>query len=93
MTSIFSLDDITKEYVTRSPIAYLFGFGFIIPRFIEDQEAFNTSKDEKLDDTARIEALIKSGPEVLEAMQMSLDFLGFYKELGTFDIIENLLSQ
>ena len=78
--------------MARSPVAYLFGFGFIIPRFIEDQKAFTSAKDGTLNDTARVEALLKSGPEILKAVQISMDHLGLYKELGTFDILDNLLK-
>ena len=87
----FSLEDVTGEYIAKSPIAFLMGFAYVIPRFIEDQEQFLIASDATLDNKERMRALLKSGPRILKAVQISLDNLGLYQEYGAFDTMKNLL--
>ena len=68
------------------------GFAYVIPRFIEDKEHFLIASDETLSNTARMDALIKSGPRILEGLQISMDLLGYYRDIGTFDIMDKLAN-
>ena len=85
---------VDDEYILRSPWGFVFGFCFILPRFISNQQLASDFYS-KLNDFESSGAIVdwiskNASPNIWSVLEMYVDMVQIDDDLGTLDIMEKL---
>ncbi|XP_066919518.1 uncharacterized protein [Clytia hemisphaerica] len=88
----YSLEAINKEYVMRSPWGFVFGFCFILPRFLSSKQ-LSQEFYAKLNDFESSSSIVEwisknASPNVWSVLDMYVDMVQIDDDLGTLEIME-----
>lgn len=90
----YSRKRVDDEYISRSPWGFVFGFCFILPRFISSQQLasdFYAKLNDFEDSGAIVDWMSKNAsPNVWSVLEMYVDMVQIDDDLGTLDIMEKL---
>lgn len=88
---------VDKEYILRSPWGFVFGFCFILPRFLSKKQ-LSQEFYAKLDDFESSGAIVEwiaehASPNVWSVLDMYVDMVQIEDDLGTLNAMEKFAGQ
>ena len=90
----YTRERIDEEYIARSPWGFVFGFCFVLPRFLSNQQLsqdFYSKLDEFESSGAIVDWISKyASPNVWSVLEMYVDMVQIDDDLGTLNIMEKL---
>jgi len=91
---VYTKEVINKEYIVRSPWGFIFGFCFILPRFLSKKQlSFDFySKLKEINESSDIIKLISENASlnVWSVLDMYVDMVQIEDDLGTLELMEKL---